>query len=123
MQMVDKSSFCQSLSGLSRFPLVSHSDSDVLRVRSSISFSARSCDVGRSMVCIASNRAVLSVSAVNFTGSPGFTPMARRTVADIVTWPFFVNFVIVETVPMARLIEQPKWRVADTHQFRGLIAV
>ena len=115
--------FCQSLSGPTRFRLVSGSDSDALRVRSSISFSALSCDIGRSLVRIASNRTVLSVSAVNSTGSPGFTPMARRTVAGIVTWPFFVNSVIVETVPMARLIEQPKWRVADTRQFRSLIAV
>ena len=118
-----KVAFCQSLSGLRRFPLVSGSDADALRVRSSIIFSARSCDIGRSLVRIASNRTVLSVSAVNSTRSPGFRPMAERIFAGIVTWPFFVNFVIVDTVPMARLIEQPKWRVADTRQFRGLIAV
>lgn len=97
--------FYQSLSGLCRFPLLSGSDSDAQRVRSSISFSALSCDIGRSLVRIASNRTVLSVSAVNSTRSPGFRPMARRIVAGIVTWPFFVTFVIVETVPMARLIE------------------
>lgn len=93
---------------------MSGSDADALRVRSSIIFSARSCDIGRSLVRIASNHTVLSVSAVNSTRSPGFRPMAERIFAGIVTWPFFVNFVIVDTVPMARLIEQPKCRLADT---------
>lgn len=102
-KIVVEGNFCQLLSGLRRFPLVSGCDSDALRVRSSISSWARSCDIGRSLVRIAFNRALLSVSAVNSTWSPGCAPIARRAAAGIVTWPFFVNLVIVETLHMARL--------------------